>query len=235
MNQESSVILRSRKATKNPVLKSAGSFATCLRRQALRMTMFTVFVFAVFFLGVGAMAQAQGIPLSPLQPELREEIIGLGRQAAVTGLGERALENLDARVYAMRIVRGALSFVGLTGGGEEKIGKAKKILGRAFIGIFIILTSYSVVVFIQRRVTRITFETMFDTFQSCATRTGPATCCQEWNDFQAAASRVTTGREGVAVWEALFRREAAPETEASREAYERWQECNSREREAVGL
>ncbi|KKU73657.1 MAG: hypothetical protein UX98_C0005G0033 [Parcubacteria group bacterium GW2011_GWA2_47_26] len=214
------------------------------------MTMFTVFVFAVFFLGVGAMAQAQGIPLSPLQPELREEIIGLGRQAAVTGLGERALENLDARVYAMRIVRGALSFVGLiflimilyagflwmtSGGGEEKIGKAKKILGRAFIGIFIILTSYSVVVFIQRRVTRITFETMFDTFQSCATRTGPATCCQEWNDFQAAASRVTTGREGVAVWEALFRREAAPETEASREAYERWQECNSREREAVGL
>jgi len=185
---------------------------------------------------------------SPLKEDLRREIIGAGQQAAVVGIGQQTLEDVDIRLYAMRILRGALGLVGLTliifilyggfmymtsQGNEEKLGAAKKILTRAAVGAAIILSSYAVTVMLTRRIVRLTFEVTLRQAQSCSTGTGQLTCCEEWNAYQNIQSEIPAliPQEGG---------QSISEQEESRddrltEAYRNWQECREREEEAAGL
>ena len=160
------------------------------------------------------------VPLSPIQSDLQQEITGLGQQAASTGLGERALADLDLRLYVIRIVRGLLTLLGLisislilyagflymtSAGASEKIETAQKILTQAVIGAAIILSSYGIVRFVNRQISKAIFEQMLTSTQNCYTSNGLATCCREWSAYLAA-----TG---------------APQTAA----YRTWQECRNRE------
>lgn len=180
-----------------------------------------------------APAQAQ----SPLSPELQQEILGLGQQAAAIGLGERALADVDLRLYAVRIVRGALAMVGIlvlamivyggfmymtSGGNEEKVTKARTIIVRTVIGLALVLSSYGIVMFVSRKVSRAIFEQAFIQRQSCATTNGVAECCREWRAFQEAGSAFPTSAA-----------EIAANQRAQREAYREWQDCQGRERESV--
>lgn len=194
-----------------------------------------------FYIALAPPAQAQ-IPLSPIQPGLRDEIIGVARQAAVVGLGERALADLDIRIYILRIVSGSLTFVGLiliaiivyggfmymtSGGSEEKTGAAKKILARAAIGMTIILSSYAIVLFINRKMTRIIFYQMSAQVQNCSTRSGQATCCQEWLAFQSAGSiAYTRGDLGG---------QAERNRDEARELYDSWVACRERAADELGI
>lgn len=174
----------------------------------------------------------------PLQAGLQDEILGTAQQSAIVGLGQRASSELDIRVYVLRFVRGALSFVGLifvililyggftfmTGGTEEKMDNAKKIIGNATVGVIIILTSYAITLFFTRRIVRTTFEQMLTQLQSCSTQTGNATCCDEWNSFQSAGSPIDLGGD--------IGDQAQENRDTQRERYEAWVEC--RERAASG-
>lgn len=202
---------------------------------------FFIFYFLSFIFPVPAQAD---IPLAPIQPGLREEILGIGEQAAVVGLGQQALEQIDLRVYALRLVRGALAWVGLallalilyggflymtSGGNEEKIETAKKVLARAAIGAAIILSSYAITIFITRRVVRIMFETMITQTQRCGA--GVATCCGEWNAYQNALSSVPSLIQGASD----IAEQYEEQTRQTRELYARWRECWDRETERAGL
>ncbi len=212
-------------------------------------------------------AQAQ-IPNSPIQPGLRDEIIGVARSAAAVGLGDRALTFLDARAYAMQLVRGALGFVGLifiallvyagflwmtASGSEEKIEKAKGILVQSTIAVAVIMMSYGIAVFVQRRIVRLTFENMITQVQSCSTQNGQATCCQEWNSFQSATTRVPGVCQGASTWSqcgdawgqayneqclpfqgwsATGGRGSLPQQCGGRE-YDAWKSCVDRERSQI--
>lgn len=174
----------------------------------------------------------------PLQAGLQDEILGTAQQSAIVGLGQRAASELDIRVYVLRFVRGALSFVGLifvililyggftfmTGGTEEKMDNAKKIIGHATIGVLIIITSYGIALFFTRRIVRSTFEQMLTQVQSCSTQTGNATCCNEWNAFQSAGSPIDLSED--------VGDQAQENRDTQRERYEAWVEC--RERAASG-
>lgn len=187
---------------------------------------------------------APGVGPGPIQGTLKEEILGTGQQAVAVGLGIEAIEAADIRVYALRIFKGILSFVGLvliamilyggflymtSGGSEEKIGTAKKIISRAAVGTAIILSSYAITVFISRRMIRIIFDQIHTQVQSCGTQTGFATCCNEWNAYQAALTSVpslTQGASGIA-------EQYEQDTQRTRELYGRWQECFDRAQESL--
>ena len=83
--------------------------------------------------------------------------VGLGYGTA-TGLGTK-----DIREGVMAIVKALLGFLGIiaiviilyggfvwltSAGNEEKVGKAKKIIGAAVIGVAIVLAAYIVTVFV---------------------------------------------------------------------------------------
>ncbi|MBI4135878.1 hypothetical protein HY477_04055 [Candidatus Uhrbacteria bacterium] len=173
------------------------------------------------------------IPLSPLQPELQEEILGVTRSAA--GLGVPALEEVDIRVYAMRLVKGALLFIGLiviilvmyggfmymtAAGNEEKISKAVQIITRAAIGTGIVLASYAIVFFVSRTLQRTIFQNLNRQVQNCSTQGGVATCCQEFAAFQNAGSISYTSGE--------LAEQARRNREIQQQRYEEWQECVDR-------
>ncbi|MDD2646419.1 MAG: hypothetical protein PHV78_00620 [Patescibacteria group bacterium] len=80
------------------------------------------------------------------------------------------LSNADLTVVIARIVRLVLGFLGLiavviiiiggfqwmtSGGNEEKIGGAKKLMGAGVIGLFIIVIAYAASLFIMNAITRI--------------------------------------------------------------------------------
>lgn len=167
-------------------------------------------------------AQAQ---FSPLTPELQQEILGLGEQAAAVGLGPRALVNVDLRLFVVRIVRGVLAFVGLimvamvlyagflymtAGGGQENIEKARGIISRAVIGVAIILSSYGIATWVNRNIQRAIFEQIFGQVQQCNTSNGLASCCREWHAFL-----------------------NEPDDDRKSNNYRTWQQCQSREREGI--
>lgn len=179
-----------------------------------------------FFLPTAVQAE---IPLSPLQENLREDIIGTGRQAAQIGLGEQAVGNLDIRIYALRFARGALAFVGLifvivimyggfqyltSGGSEEKMEKGKTLIGRATVGMAIVLSSYAIAAFVSRQIVRITTEQMFAQVQNCQTQTGASACCREWNTYQ---NRISSRP----IWN------RSDDPEATR-LYDEWRQCARR-------
>lgn len=188
-------------------------------------------------------AQAQ---FAPIQPGLMEDITGLAQQAAGIGLGEDLIAAVDLRVYALQLVRGALSLAGLvflifiiyggasymgslkSGTGKEAVGSAKKILARATIGMAIILCSYGIVFFINRSLQRAIFQEMLVQMQNCQTQNGPSTCCREWADFQNAVT--TIPRFGQGFVEGFEQGSAT-----SDELYRSWQQCQSRANEQVGL
>lgn len=183
---------------------------------------------------------------TPLQPDLMEEIFGTAQQAAGVGLGADLIAAVDIRVYALNLVRGALSVAGLifvifimyggvswmaalkTGTGKEAVGSAKKILSRATIGMAIILSSYGITIMVSRAVQRAIFQNMLVQVQSCQTQTGPSTCCQEWTAFQNAVTSIPGFGEG-------FSDEFERGSGRSDELYGRWQECHRRESERAGL
>ena len=191
-------------------------------------------VFAAFFIFhftfyISKPAFAQNIPLFPLQEDLRDEIFGTGRQSAQIGLGEEAIGELDARIFALRFARGALAFVGLvflvvilyggftymtSGGSEEKMEKAKTMIGRASIGMALVLSSYAIALFVSRQIVRVTFEQTLTQIQNCNTSSGVSACCREWSAYQ---GRITARP----IWE----RGDDPE---ARRLYEEWRQGFSR-------
>lgn len=213
--------------------------------------------------------RAQEIPRAPISDSLRTEIIGTARVAAAVGLGARVLQELDIRVYALRIVNRALTVLGLvflvlilyggflymtSGGSEEKVGKAKVVLLNSTIGMALIISSYAIATFVSRNLVRTIFQQMLTSVQSCATRTGPASCCEEWNAYQ---NRITTFRGGLCAgatsWsdcgEAVSQEydrcagygnpsgdegQALPDECGGRE-YRVWSECLDRVHEEAGL
>jgi len=140
---------------------------------------------------------------SPIQSGLQQDILGLGQQAAQVGLGERALVDLDPRLYVIRIVRAALTFVGIlfvalivwggfqymtSAGNREGTEKARNVLTTSVVGLLIILSSYGIARFVNRSISRAIFEQGFNQVQTCNTSNGLASCCREWQDFQNASS-----------------------------------------------
>ncbi|KKW17394.1 MAG: Multiple EGF-like-domain protein 3 [Candidatus Magasanikbacteria bacterium GW2011_GWA2_50_22] len=137
-NKGDSVILKSRKATKNPVLKITGSIRSL---RSLRMTFSTIFT-SLFL-----------IPL-PLLAQVSADVPGL------------ALAATDPRIIIARIIRVALGLLGIivlsliiyggflwmtAAGNEERIEKAKKVLTNSVIGLVIVLTSFAITQFILTR------------------------------------------------------------------------------------
>lgn len=186
-------------------------------------------LFLGYFVALSALGAAAQ---SPISPELGDEILGTAKQAAVVGLGEHSLTELDARLFALRIANGALGFVALvfvifiiyggflymtSQGNEEKTGTAKKVLTRAVIGMIIIGSSYGITKTVSRAMLRTTFESLLTQANSCSTSSGAATCCHEWNAFQNASTNVDASSDDV------------------EEKYDEWQDCQDRAREAVGL
>ena len=79
----------------------------------------------------------------------------------------------DIRIVIAKIIQNILAFLGIialilvlyggflwmtAGGNEEKIGKAKKILVNASIGVAIILAGYSITVFVINQLSKITLK-----------------------------------------------------------------------------
>ena len=211
-----------------------------IRMKLKSLSHYSLFIILAATLFVAAPAQAinwnpfaaPGSGPGPIQEDLRAEIIGGGQQAAVVGLGQEALNEVDLRVYVLRIVRGALGFVGLlliiyiiyggflymtSQGNEEKTGTAKKVLTNAAVGTFIILTSYAIVVFVNRSLQKAIFEQMITQAQHCSTTTGQATCCPEWNAYQTAISDPNQSGDDVD------------------NAYDKWKDCFETATEGAGL
>lgn len=145
------------------------------------------------------------MPTSPLTQDLIDEIIGIGRQAAGVGLGDIALANLDLRLFVMRIVGQLLTLVGIifigllvwagalwmtSGGAEEQVSKAMKILKRSAVGVIIIMLSLSGVRFVARSVTKAVTADMRKQVQACATGSGVQMCCAEWQTYQDASTDI---------------------------------------------
>lgn len=140
---------------------------------------------------------------SPIQPGLQQDIFGLGQQAAQVGLGERVLVDLDPRLYIIRVVRVALTFVGIifvalliwggfqymtSGGNREGTEKARNVLTTSVVGLLILVSSYGIVFFVNRSISRAIFEQGFNQVQTCNTSNGLSSCCREWQNFQTASS-----------------------------------------------
>lgn len=145
------------------------------------------------------------MPTSPLKQDLLDEIIGIGRQAAGVGLGNIALTDLDLRLFVMRIVGQLLTLVGVifiglliyagalwmtSGGAEEQVSKAMKILKRSAVGVVIIMLSLSGVRFVARSVTKAVTADMRTQVQACVTSSGVQMCCNEWNAYQDASTSI---------------------------------------------
>ena len=183
-----------------------------------------------------------------IDPRLQGEIIGLGQQAAIAGLGEQAGSDIDIRVYALRLVRGILGFVGIilvlmiiyggtlyltSQGMEEKMEKGKEIIIRAVIGTVIIFSSYGITVFITRQLVKAIYTQMITQAQSCGTSGGQVTCCNEWNAYQTELGAtiplvpIGGGSGATGLEENTAQRQ--------RQAYNRWHDCFERETERAGL
>ncbi len=115
-------------------------------------------VFCLYF-AFGNIGQAQAGALSQADPNA--ELL-----QGVTSIEEPlGLPSTDIRQIVANIIRIALGLVGIVliviimyggflwmtaGGNEEQIGKAKKILVNAIIGLIIILSAYAIVLFVMR-------------------------------------------------------------------------------------
>ncbi|KKW17395.1 MAG: hypothetical protein UY58_C0004G0019 [Candidatus Magasanikbacteria bacterium GW2011_GWA2_50_22] len=95
--------------------------------------------------------------------------VTIGQIAEIPGQAGLALPATDIRIIIARIIRVALGFLGLlalililyggflwmtSAGNEEQIGKAKKVLINATIGLVIILSAFAIVQFIIRALTQ---------------------------------------------------------------------------------
>jgi ketopantoate hydroxymethyltransferase len=85
-------------------------------------------------------------------------------------VNETGLTNADITVVISRIVRIVLSFLGLiaviiiiiggfqwmtSGGNEEQIGKAKKLMGAGIVGLVIVVLAYAIASFIINVITQV--------------------------------------------------------------------------------
>lgn len=97
-----------------------------------------------------------------VQAQVATSVIGEGVQTIAEPLG---LPKTDIRMIVARIIRAALSLLGIitvvlimyggyvwmtAGGNEEQIGRARKILVNAVIGLLIILSAYAIVLFVMK-------------------------------------------------------------------------------------
>lgn len=130
------------------------------RTAALRTVVFAaVFAFS-FFILTPVLAQGETIDYQS-QAAPNSEV----RQGLATIEQPLGLPVTDIRVIVARIIRAALGLIGIvllaiilyggflwmtSGGNEEQIGKAKKILVNAVIGLIIILCAYGIVLFVMR-------------------------------------------------------------------------------------
>jgi hypothetical protein len=134
----------------------------------------------LFSLSPSYFVQAQSDEsLTPLNGVLANQIINEGIRAA--GIPFRMdttlLRRLDPRIYVAYLARMALLFVTLiflglmiyggalwflSKGEESKIQKSKTILSRTIIGVTILLSSYSIVSFLQWNFERITRDELFN-------------------------------------------------------------------------
>lgn len=95
-----------------------------------------------------------------LSPADSSSSFGLGLVGSQTALGHE-----DIRIIAARLINVGLSFLGIiflliilhsgflwltSGGREEAVTKSKRALWNAIVGLFIIVTSYSIVLFVFR-------------------------------------------------------------------------------------
>ncbi|MDO8505349.1 MAG: hypothetical protein Q7S48_02125 [bacterium] len=176
--------------------------------------------------------------------DLQDGIRGLGEQTAIAGLGELAGSDIDIRVYVLRLVRGALGFVGLaliffilyggflymtSQGNEEKLGVAKKVITQAAIGTAIIMSSYGVTLFITRQLTRAIASQMGTQVQSCGVSGGVSTCCTEWNAYQSELSSVPALTQSDNDIADQYREG----TESTRVAYNHWHDCFERASDSI--
>ncbi|KKU73653.1 MAG: hypothetical protein UX98_C0005G0029 [Parcubacteria group bacterium GW2011_GWA2_47_26] len=152
------VILRSRKATKKPVLKRTGSIRSLC---SLRMTLVTLFIPLLLVLASSALpAFAEDTGAGAVRERLR----GAGE----TGAGFTSYAASPAEYFG-RIVRGALVLLGLVfftltvyggilyltaSGNEDQVKKAKTILTRAIIGLIIVVFAGAITQFITGYVAR---------------------------------------------------------------------------------
>ncbi|MCX6782297.1 MAG: pilin [Candidatus Magasanikbacteria bacterium] len=129
-----------------------------LKKSATIGGLVLVAVFCLYF-AFGRVHEVQAGALSQADPNA-ELLQGVASIQEPLGL-----PSTDIRQIAANIIRIALGFVGIVlivlimyggflwmtaGGNEEQIGKAKKILVNAIIGLIIILSAYAIVLFIMR-------------------------------------------------------------------------------------
>jgi len=105
---------------------------------------------------------------SPISPDLVKEITRQGTEAAAKGynLPIEALRESDIRFFLANLVKQLLLLIGVifvvltvyagalwmtSNGEEEKIKKAKATIVRAAVGILIVLSSYSVAIYVERK------------------------------------------------------------------------------------
>ena len=112
--------------------------------------------------------------ISALALMLMPNVVALAQPPMNEGLiqfeNETLLSNNDLTTVLGRIIRLVLSFLGLiavviiiiggfqwmtSGGNEEKIGGAKKLMGSGIIGLFIIVIAYAASLFIMNAISRI--------------------------------------------------------------------------------
>lgn len=137
-------------------------FQSVIKITASCFVLFVVAVFCFNFLPVSAQEPGAG-------PELSDEI---NESLEIVG-EETGLQKTDPRVFIGRLIRVFLSILGVialvlvlyggylymtSGGDPEKVGKAKKVLINAIIGLIIILSAYSIASFLLRALTDATGE-----------------------------------------------------------------------------
>jgi len=103
------------------------------------------------------------VPSFVLAQNLNEGLIEFGTQA---GLGNRSLgEVIGAVVKVVLSILGLVATILLiaggfmwmtSGGNEEKVGKAKQLMGAAIIGLVIVLIAYAAATFIVEGLTGVT-------------------------------------------------------------------------------
>ncbi len=126
------------------------------REKSLKGKIFFYFLFLVF-----AFVLVSGVNAQSVSPASTSTILE-GIQIIEQPLG---LPSTDIRLIIANIIKVALSLIGIimvilmlyggflwmtAGGNEEQIGKAKKVLINAVIGLIIILSAYSIVLFVMK-------------------------------------------------------------------------------------
>lgn len=155
---------------------------------------------------------------SPISKELVAEITKQGTEAAAGGynLPIEALRESDIRFFLANLVKQLLLLIGVifvvlviyagalwmtSGGEEEKIKKAKNTIARAGVGILIVLASYSVALYVERKLLDAVWKQPFFRGGQCDTKfgkynqcvDGKGECKKDLKDWQDCVGGANTG------------------------------------------